>query len=76
MIPAAPEVERAADAQPLGARRADDRGHRRGLDGVQHAQQVGLGRLAVLEVEDDPVEAGAADAVRRPGARRGRRTTR
>ena len=45
-------------------------------DGVEQPEQDGLGRRAVLEVEDGPVEAGLAGQLDGQRAKRGRRRRR
>ena len=60
MMPAAPRSR----ARPTRSR-SDDCGRTMAAigvaaDRVQEREEVGLGRCAVLEVEDDPVEAGLA----------------
>jgi hypothetical protein len=59
------QVERAPDAQALRRRRAHDRDHGCGSDGVEERQQVGFGRGAMLEIEHDPVEARPTAQLRR-----------
>ena len=72
MIPAAPR----SSARPTRSRSADC-GRTIGAierrpDGVQQGKQVGLGRGAVLEVEDDPVEPGPAGSSAANGEARSR----
>ena len=57
--PVRTEVERAPDPQPLARGRADDRRGARAAHRVEVGQQLRFGRAAVLEVDDQPVEAGA-----------------
>ena len=57
--PVRAEVERPADPQPLAGLGPDEGGGRRRAHRVEVGQQVGLGAGAVLEVDDQPVEAGA-----------------
>jgi hypothetical protein len=57
ITPSAPEIERAADPEPLRGLRADDRRHRRAGRCVEQAEEIALGRGPVLEVEDGPIEA-------------------
>ena len=59
------KVQGPPDAQPRGFLDAHECRRRGGLQGVDPCQQVGLGQRAVLEVEDDPVEPGAAHQLRR-----------
>ena len=57
--PVRTEVERAADAQSFARLRPDQGGGRCRAHRVEAGQQVGFGAGAVLEVDDQPVEAGA-----------------
>ena len=62
--PSRAQVQGPTDPKPLGRLRTDDRGHRRRPDGVEQRQEIRLGRRAVLEVQDGPVEAGVATQLR------------
>ena len=57
--PVRTEVEGTTDAQPLARLRPDKGGGRCRAHRVEVGQQVGFGAGAVLEVDDQPVEAGA-----------------
>ena len=79
--PVRTEVEGPPDPQSFAGLGPDERGGRRGTQGVEVGQQVGFGPDAVLEVDDHPVEPGAADELGRhrraePGKRPEQRLTR
>ena len=65
--PVRAEVERPADPQPLAGLRPDEGGRRRRAHRVEDGQQVRFGAGAVLEVEDQPVEAGPGHELGRDG---------
>ena len=67
MIPAAPRSRARPTRRRSADCGADDGRHRRRLDRVEQGEQVRLGRRTVLEVEDDPVEAGLAAQLGREG---------
>ena len=64
-MPVGAHVEGTPDAQPLAGLRSHERGRARELDRGQVREQLGLGRVAVLQVDDDPVEAGSAEELGR-----------
>ena len=66
------EVKGTADAQPLTRRRPDDLGGPGRAHGVEVRQEVGLGHGAVLEVDDQPVEAGTGQDLGRDRRSEGR----
>ena len=63
--PVRAEVERPPDPQSLAGLGSHESGGDRGAQCVKVGQQVGLGPGAVLEIDDHPVEPGAADELGR-----------
>ena len=61
------EVERPPDPQSFAGLGSHERCRRSGAQGVQVGEQVGFGAGAMLEVDDHPVEPGAADQLGRDG---------
>ena len=62
-----PEIQGPADAQPLARGRSDKGRRPGGAHRVEVGQQSPLGPGAVFQIDDQPVETGAREELRRDG---------